>query len=775
MSFDGSLAIKLILLAVVLRQVLPYFSILMTEPIHVVGGFSDSPANLVQHSEGGNDEFPKWKGKGKAVAENINGDSLSTGLPNSEITVDWTQYEPPEGLRETTDSKSDVVVQIIQESIDKIKARIAKEKERRNEESAKKLKQSEKLVEEKAKTQSTEITGAPSNESQNEQNLAVQAPVPVSTRLGLADSSLIAPVQPVKPKKHSFKNLFRRLNNVGERGESSTTGAARHKRDISRSSFEIGGYTSKRGFVSGVLKRTVTNSNSSPTSSVHDAEVECVSCLDDFNPKDMVKAPCHSYCKRCFMRLIRTACANEQQWPPKCCLNPIPSATIILNAGNDLKKLYHERAAEWNLPISERVYCSSAGCSLWLRPDQINRARDIARCSAGHWTCIICRGPQHDGTNCPEDRDMRMTYELAIEEGWKRCYGCQAYVEHREACQHMTCRCGAEFCYVCGARWRTCMCTMEQLATVKENAEARRLARQEQEAQEEAEIQEALRLVAEFEREEELKAELLRQEQERLAEERLAKLLEERIRKEGERRRTIEIKYIELREVFAKIHELQRIAVQRNHSTEEARLESQGATALEELQEKHKAEREDLSTITRAKLTKRERILKREYVARVTEERQIEERYHAQLKEYWSHKKNGEAKVEAAMKELKRKMDASFAQWEKWRNNELESYSWKIKEEQAIKEELMHEAERRLVEDTREAQTAFLSRKTAELRWVDVVIEERNRMTNDREIEEIENGETDDAWFEEGWLDQDEPDEMVLAEEFRLRLHTNNT
>ncbi|KAI1470173.1 uncharacterized protein F4812DRAFT_457565 [Daldinia caldariorum] len=766
MSFDESLAIQLILLAIVLRQVLPYFYLLMIEPIPVVGEFSDPPANLVQHSEGGGDEFSKGKGKGKAVAENINGDSLSTGVLNTEITVDWTQYEPPEGLRDTADSKSDVVAQIIQESIDKVKARIAEEKKRRQEDGAKKLRETEKLLEEKEEIQGTEITGAPLDESPNEQNLAVQAPVPVSTMLGVADSSLIAPIQPVKPKKRSFRNLFRRLNNVGERGGSSTTGAARHKRDISRSSFEISGYTSKRGFVSGVLKKTVTNSSSSHTSSIHDAEVECVSCLDDFNPKDMVKAPCHSYCKRCFIRLIRTTCANEQQWPPKCCLNPIPSAVIILNVGNDLKKLYHERVAEWNLPISERVYCSSAGCSLWLRPDQINRDCDIARCSAGHWTCIICRGPQHDGTNCPEDRDMRMTDELAIEEGWKRCYGCQAYVEHREACQHMTCRCGAEFCYVCSARWRTCACTMEQLAAVKESAEARRLARQEKEAQEEAELQEALWLIAEFEREEELKAELLRQEQERLTEERRAKLLEERIRREGERRRAIEVKYLELREVFVKIHKLQHIAVQRNHSTEEARLESQDVTAWEGLQEKHKAKRENLSTVTRAKLTKREMILEREYVARVAEERRIEEQYHVQLKKYWSHKGDGDAKVEAAMKELKRKMDARFAQWEKWRDNELENYSWKVEEEQVIGEELMHEAARRLVEDMLEAQTAFLLRKTAELRWVDVLIEERSRMVNDMEVEEIENGESDDAWFEDGWLDQDEPDEMVSAEEF---------
>ncbi|KAI0846784.1 hypothetical protein F5Y00DRAFT_264196 [Daldinia vernicosa] len=730
---------------------------------------SGAPAVPVQHPIGEDDEFPKWKGKGKAIVTNVNDGSLSTSSPRNEVIVDWTQYEPPEGLKDTAGSKSDVVAWIIQESIDKVKTRNFEEEQRRKAEDAKKLRQHEKLRKENEEDQSTETSDAPLDERPDEQDVALQTPVSVPVKVESLTYDVIAPTQqPIKSKKHSFKNLFRRLNNVGERGESSTTGAARHRRDISWSSLEMGTQTAKKRFVSEVLKRTTTNSNSSLTSSVYEAEVECVSCLDDFNPKEMIKVPCHSYCKPCFIRLIHTTCENEQQWPPKCCLNPIPAATIILNIDSELKKIYHDRAAEWNLPISERVYCSQQSCSLWLRPDQINRARNIARCSTGHWTCIICRGQQHEGDNCPEDRDMMKTDELAEEEGWKRCYGCHAYVEHREACQHMTCRCGAEFCYVCGARWRTCACTMEQLAAVKRGAEARRQARQDKEAQEEAEIQEALRLVAEFEREEALKAELLRQEQERLAEERRARLLEERIRREGERRRAVEVKYVELREVFENVHELQRIIVQRDHSTEKARLENQGATALGELQEKQKAEREKLSAVTRTKLAMREKVLRREYVARVAEERQIEEQYHAQLKEYWSRKKDGEAKIEAAMKQLKRKMDASFRKWEKWRDNELDNYRWSVREEQAIKEELMQEAERRLVEDTRETQTAFSLRKTAELRWVDVLIEERNRMLNDMEIDEIENGENVDAWFDEGVLDEDEPDEPDLPEEFRV-------
>ncbi|KAI0385932.1 hypothetical protein F5Y04DRAFT_276454 [Hypomontagnella monticulosa] len=731
----------------------------------VPGEFPVAPAILVQQPERDPPEPPKWKGKEKAVVGDKGTEAEPAGSSKNEITVDWTKYEPPTGLLDPSGFESDMVMQAILDSIEKVKARIVEEEERRKaEKEAERIRKEEELRKETEKANGTEASNA-ADGNPGKGDATPLAPAGQSQEA----NGRLTPEPVIKSKKQALKNLFRRLNHAVENGESSAAGAARHKRDGSSTSLEMNGHAAKKRLVSEVLRKKITKS--SPSSSVHEAEVECVSCLDDFNPKEMVKAPCHSYCKPCFTRLIATTCENEQQWPPKCCLNTIPSKTIILNIDKDLKKTYHRRKAEWDLPISERIYCSSPSCSIWLRPYEINRSRNVARCSEGHWTCTICRGPQHEGDNCPRDRDLLRTDELAEEEGWKRCYGCHAYVEHSEACQHMTCRCGAEFCYVCGARWRTCGCTMEQLAAVKQRAETRRQERRDREIQEETELQEALRLIEEFEREEALKAELLRQEQERLAEERRQRLLEERIRREGERRRAVGIKYQELRGCFWNIHERQRIVVHRDHSTEGIDIEKKGAEALAELQEKQKADREKLNAVTKAKLTKREETLKREYAARVIEERRIEEEYHAQLKEYWSRKKDGEAQMEAAMKELKRKMDAGFKKWEKWRDNELENYHWSVKEEQGIKEEIMQEVERRLVEHTREEQNAFYQKRAAELRWVDIVIEERGRLLNDMEMDELENGENIDAWFDEA--DLDDVASIIIPEEFHDALSEN--
>ncbi|KAI3985260.1 hypothetical protein MKX01_039505 [Papaver californicum] len=55
---------------------------------------------------------------------------------------------------------------------------------------------------------------------------------------------------------------------------------------------------------------------------------------------------------------------------------------------------------------------------------------------------------QHKG----RDEDM-LLIQLAEKNKWRKCPGCKYYVERTRGCMHITCRCGSEFCYGCGANW----------------------------------------------------------------------------------------------------------------------------------------------------------------------------------------------------------------------------------------------------------------------------------------------------------------------------------
>lgn len=365
----------------------------------------------------------------------------------------------------------------------------------------------------------------------------------------------------------------------------------------------------------------------------------------------------------------------------------------------------------------------------------------------------MCRGPAHDGQDCPLDRDMNLTNQLAEEEGWKRCYNCQALVEHREACQHMTCRCGTQFCYVCGLRWRSCSCTMQQLYDLKQGAQTRRNARVQREQQEAEELRALLAEIEEFEREEERKAELLRQEQLRIEEERRQRELEERVRQESIRRREVELKYQELRASMDLLHELQQILLEAAHETEATDLAAALKAKKERLAQKQEADRASMISRILSRISTKELEFNKDYATRVAQEKKIEEDYHQQLVAFWAGKKGGDAEVDKGMQPLRQRMDQNHRAWQKWKNGELEVYRTMLEDERTIREELMYSAKQRL-EDACVAESVERERRSAaEVKWLDVLILERERLMGASEVEEME-GDADSIFAPEASDDE---------------------
>ncbi|KAK1636481.1 hypothetical protein BDP81DRAFT_320043 [Colletotrichum phormii] len=469
---------------------------------------------------------------------------------------------------------------------------------------------------------------------------------------------------------------------------------------------------------------------------------ECVSCLDDFSPKKAIKLTCHSYCRDCFERLISTAVQNEHHWPPKCCLTPIPTRTVHRHISTELSKTCKDRAVEWAIPITDRIYCADPSCGVWVRPEHVDGASRRALCrgpNGSHLTCSICRGPHHaDDADCPLDADLALTNALAEEEGWQHCGRCQALVEHREACQHMTCRCGYQFCYVCGLQWRTCACTMQQLQTIKTGAAARRAERVRLEAEAEEELRDALRQIEEFEREEALKAELLRLEMERLEEEARRAEEEERVRLESLRRYEVEVRYQELRELLDQIHDLQEFLVRYQHDKEKELAANEAQTSTAELESKQEAEQRVLVEMAAEKLATKVKSLTTEYGARVLAEQRTEETYLRQLESFFADRPSSEARIEALMRDFRRELDRGWRAWERWRDEEVARYKIKVEEERTIREEIMYSVRKRHEERLERALAELERRQAAEIKWVTLAVAERTRMLGERESAELE-------------------------------------
>ena len=71
-----------------------------------------------------------------------------------------------------------------------------------------------------------------------------------------------------------------------------------------------------------------------------------------------------------------------------------------------------------------------------------------AKCSLELCTGHGCKhGIYHGNTEC--ERSMDEISELAIAADSKRCPGCRSPISKSSGCNHMTCRCGVHFCWVC--------------------------------------------------------------------------------------------------------------------------------------------------------------------------------------------------------------------------------------------------------------------------------------------------------------------------------------
>ena len=64
--------------------------------------------------------------------------------------------------------------------------------------------------------------------------------------------------------------------------------------------------------------------------------------------------------------------------------------------------------------------------------------------------CVRCGASAHHGSDCAVAHEASLG-GVANSEGWVRCTKCRHLIHRVDGCDHMTCRCGAEFCFQCGA------------------------------------------------------------------------------------------------------------------------------------------------------------------------------------------------------------------------------------------------------------------------------------------------------------------------------------
>ncbi|KAG4025786.1 hypothetical protein MFRU_050g00040 [Monilinia fructicola] len=199
--------------------------------------------------------------------------------------------------------------------------------------------------------------------------------------------------------------------------------------------------------------------------------VECLTCLSDDIPKSKCpKLRCgHRMCHSCLKRIFRLSVKDPAHMPPKCCTSEhIPLKHVEKLFDIPFKKLWNKKYQEYT--TKNRIYCPAKRCGEWIKPENIHKENGkkygiCGRCKTK--VCALCNGKWHGSKECPKDEDTNKLLETAKQSGWQRCYSCRTMVELKEGCNHMTCHCTAQFCMICGLKWKTCNCPWFNYETVE--------------------------------------------------------------------------------------------------------------------------------------------------------------------------------------------------------------------------------------------------------------------------------------------------------------------
>ena len=195
----------------------------------------------------------------------------------------------------------------------------------------------------------------------------------------------------------------------------------------------------------------------------------CYLCLYEYNIKNTIHIGCgHQFCVNCFSKYLET---KLLELGPQCiltrCIEPKCKKTIISKywikyLTNKYKNKYNEYLLHSFVSNQSKLrWCPGNDCNYAVKCDIGSMEQVNIKCLCGHEWCFSCRKANHLPCSCELANKWLVLHKTDSENvTWARAHGkeckkCGNYIEKNQGCNHMTCRCGYEFCWLCKKEWKS--------------------------------------------------------------------------------------------------------------------------------------------------------------------------------------------------------------------------------------------------------------------------------------------------------------------------------
>ncbi|KAD4584899.1 hypothetical protein R6Q59_036259 [Mikania micrantha] len=211
----------------------------------------------------------------------------------------------------------------------------------------------------------------------------------------------------------------------------------------------------------------ITSSSLSSSSSIS-TYIFCNICMDTKTESEMfhnTNVCAHLFCSDCIREhvaakikanLTTITCPDpncETLIGPESCRPIVPKPVL---------ERWESILCESLILESDKFYCPFKDCSAMLVDDGGVAVTSSECPNCNRLFCAQCKVAWHCGLNCADFQclkngkrtpDDKLFMDLANNKRWKKCSKCCFFVEKTDGCQHITCRCGHQFCYGCGQPW----------------------------------------------------------------------------------------------------------------------------------------------------------------------------------------------------------------------------------------------------------------------------------------------------------------------------------